>query len=233
MNALNDVCDMLDTYTGRDKVIRTLCYTAKLAAGIYAKSDPEYSNKLGLFSSKMSATRATLRLLDDLPMLQYSIEYGLGRKEPDRVMSVIGILRNAIDHVYYPIEKICWLAEHNLLNVKDPSKWDTLSSLCWVASIYLNLIKTIRGLQVIEKHKKCIDKLENETSANLNRLLAKQRMEMITVFRLTLDLVHAGSTLPKGFFLGGKLESWHVGLIGTVSSFIGLYQYFAAKSLLK
>jgi peroxin-11C len=54
-------------------------------------------------------------------------------------------------------------------------------------------------------------------------------METISVLRLTLDLVHAGSTLPKGLLWGGKLESWHVGLIGTVSSFIGLYQYFAKK----
>lgn len=58
-------------------------------------------------------------------------------------------------------------------------------------------------------------------------------MEIISIVRLSLDLVHAGSTLPGGFLWGGKLESWHVGLIGTVSSFIGLYQYFAAKSLAK
>lgn len=70
-------------------------------------------------------------------------------------------------------------------------------------------------------------------SATLNRLLAKQEMEMISVFRLTLDLIHAGSTLPKGFLWGGKFENWHVGLIGTVSSFIGLYQYFAVKRMNK
>jgi peroxin-11C len=54
-------------------------------------------------------------------------------------------------------------------------------------------------------------------------------METISVLRLSLDLVHAGSTLPKGLLWGGQLQSWHVGLIGTVSSFIGLYQYFAKK----
>lgn len=70
-------------------------------------------------------------------------------------------------------------------------------------------------------------------SATLSRLLAKQQMEMISVFRLTLDLVHAGSTLPKGFLWGGRFETWHVGLIGTVSSFIGLYQYFAVKRMNK
>lgn len=89
----------------------------------------------------MSQTRATLRLLDDLPMLQYTLEYGLGHKEPDGTMSWIGVLRNVIDHIYYPVEKICWLSEHNLITMKNPDKWDTISSLCWVASIYLNLMK--------------------------------------------------------------------------------------------
>lgn len=62
-------------------------------------------------------------------------------QEPDRTMSIIGVIRNIVDHIYYPVEKICWLAEHNLLTVKNPSKWDTISSMCWVISIYLNLMK--------------------------------------------------------------------------------------------
>lgn len=65
------------------------------------------------------------------------------------------------------------------------------------------------------------------------RLLVKQRMEMISIFRLTLDFVHATSTLPPGMLWGGKFKSWHVGAIGTISSFIGLYQYFAKKQIAK
>lgn len=56
-------------------------------------------------------------------------------------MSIIGVVANIVDHIYYPVEKICWLAEHKLLNVKDPSKWDVISSVFWVMSIYLNLMK--------------------------------------------------------------------------------------------
>lgn len=54
-------------------------------------------------------------------------------------------------------------------------------------------------------------------------------MEMLSIFRLSLDLVHAGSTLPKGYLWGGKFESWQVGLIGSISSIVGLYQYFVKK----
>lgn len=37
------------------------------------------AKKLALFSSQMSATRATLRLFDDLPALKSTLEYGSGK----------------------------------------------------------------------------------------------------------------------------------------------------------
>lgn len=117
--------------------------------------------------------------------------------------------------------------------------------------------RTIRSYTVMEQHKTHINKPENESryiplekkntlsisltvnstlihvhSQAVKMLLIKQRMELISIVRLTLDLVHAGSTLPKGMLWGGKFESWHVGLIGTISSFIGLYQYFAKKRII-
>lgn len=64
-------------------------------------------------------------------------------------------------------------------------------------------------------------------------LMAKQKMEMISVVRLSLDLTHAVSTLPPGWFWGGKLKTWHVGALGTCSAMIGIYQYFAKKKLKK
>lgn len=67
----------------------------------------------------------------------------------------------------------------------------------------------------------------------LAALLAKQRIEMISIVRLSIDLTHAVSTLPKGWFWGGKLKTWHVGALGTISAMIGIYQYFAKKKLKK
>lgn len=68
----------------------------------------DMAKKLAIFSTKMSQTRANLRLFDDIPMIQYSLDYGWGEKEPDRLMAAIGVLTNVIDHVYYPVDKICW-----------------------------------------------------------------------------------------------------------------------------
>lgn len=82
-------------------------------------------------------------------------------------------------------------------------------------------------------HHKNMNKLEKESTNNLKLMLAKQQMEKMSVFRLTLDFVHATSTLPNGWLWGGKFSPKTIGAIGTVSSFIGLYQYFAKKNLAK
>jgi peroxin-11C len=82
-------------------------------------------------------------------------------------------------------------------------------------------------------HRSNIDELENESSVALKKLQAKEQMEMISIVRLTLDFVHATSTLPQGWLWGGKFSNLVVGAIGTTSSFIGLYQYFAKKRLAK
>lgn len=82
-------------------------------------------------------------------------------------------------------------------------------------------------------HRKNIDKFENENAVALKKLEAKERLETINIFRLVLDFIHATSTLPSGWAWGGKLNSYTVGLIGTCSSFIGLYNYFAKKQLAK
>lgn len=55
-------------------------------------------------------------------------------------MASIGVVTNVIDQIYYPIEKIAWLAENNLISA-DGNKWDTVSSIFWVASIYLTLLR--------------------------------------------------------------------------------------------
>lgn len=232
MMALSEFCDMIDTYGGRDKVMKGLCYSAKLIAGLQLNRSPELSKKFAIFSSKLSGARATLRLIDDVPMIQYALEYGLGEKEPDRIMSFVGLIANIVDLIYYPIEKICWLSEHNILNLTNADDWNMLSSFFWVISIYLNLMRTMRNITIMEQHKKCENNLNNSKEI-LEKVAIKRRMEVLSILRLSLDFTHAVSTLPKGYLWGGKLQMWQVGLIGTTSAALGTYQYIKKKQLSK
>lgn len=58
--------------------MKGLCYSAKLVSGLQKTRNPEWSRKFGIISSKISGARATLRLIDDIPMIKYALDYGLG-----------------------------------------------------------------------------------------------------------------------------------------------------------
>lgn len=74
MSTLGKCSEFLETYSGRDKVMRLLYYSAQLISGL------TNSKKLDTFSEHLSECRTVLRLFDDLPMLNYTLMYGLGRK---------------------------------------------------------------------------------------------------------------------------------------------------------
>lgn len=61
-------------------MLKALCYVAKLTGGLSAGQNAELSRKLLVFSSKISGARTTVRLIDDIPLLQYTLEYGWGKQ---------------------------------------------------------------------------------------------------------------------------------------------------------
>lgn len=78
MDNLSLVSDYLSTYQGRDKLLRTLSYAAKLASGIpYSEETVE---KLKKFGSEMSSCRVILRLLDDIPAWHDALSFDWSKK---------------------------------------------------------------------------------------------------------------------------------------------------------
>lgn len=59
--------------------MKALCYGTKLIGGYYADRKPELAKRYAIASSRISGARATLRLIDDIPMIQYALEYGWGQ----------------------------------------------------------------------------------------------------------------------------------------------------------
>ena len=68
---------------------------------------------------------------------------------------------------------------------------------------------------------------------NKERLRSQQNSELLSCLRLLLDLSYAVSYLPKGTLWGGKFSAWQVGALGTISSFISLYQSLSKKKAQK
>lgn len=56
-------------------------------------------------------------------------------------MAMLGVTANIVDLLYYPVEKICWLGEHNILKIKNLEYWDNVNTVFWVIGVYLNLMR--------------------------------------------------------------------------------------------
>ncbi|KAF5295108.1 hypothetical protein FQA39_LY13259 [Lamprigera yunnana] len=220
---LNDVCDALDTYRGRDKLIRTLCYTSKLIGSLAC--DDNFAKKCRIFGSHMSTARIVTGLFNDLPALKNTLNYGVGDKEPDSFLATISFIINVVDQLYFFVDKIAWFAEINIITVKSTAAWRTSSTVLCGISIYLNLVRTLRQSIALHHHKDTIRNEETRQSALMK--IADHHMELLSLVRLSLDLTQTINSLPSGFLWSSKLRQSQIGLIATISSFVGLYQMFA------
>lgn len=71
--------------------MKALCYGTKIVAGYYGDSKPELAKRYAIASSRISGARATLRLIDDIPMIQYALEYGWG-DGVSKIIRIIGMI---------------------------------------------------------------------------------------------------------------------------------------------
>ena len=67
---------LLQTYAGRDKLMRTSTYICMLLAG---KLEGKAAQDFGVIAKQISSARTVGRLYDDLLMLGFSYSYGFGK----------------------------------------------------------------------------------------------------------------------------------------------------------
>lgn len=225
---------VLETYRGRDKVIRTLCYGSQLVGGVLSRSSASndssrrWGRSLLLLSAQLSQCRTVLRLFDDLSMLGYSYSYGLGASEDDGCVRWLSVLTNMADQLYYPCEHVAWAADAGVVAVKS-ERWWFLSSVLWASSLLLSLLRSIRVLQLLQKKLKKCEKSEDGRNEAV-RLRRRACSELLSALSSAADLCNAVHWLPPGFLWAGRFPDWTVGLMGTVSSVIGLIQMSRSQS---
>ena len=71
----------LESYRGRDKVIRCTSYCSLLLGGLIENKNKAIANKLFLVVSELNACRVVLRLFDDSSMAAYCLKYGTGSNQ--------------------------------------------------------------------------------------------------------------------------------------------------------
>ncbi|KAM6921894.1 peroxisomal membrane protein 11C [Xenentodon cancila] len=224
---------VLESYRGRDKIIRTVCYGSQLVGGLLTRnenkdvSSQRFGKSLLLFSAQLSHCRTVLRLFDDLSMLAYSHSFGLGASEKDACVRWISVFTNVADQLYYPCEHIAWAADAELIKVKS-DRWWLFSTVLWGTSLLLGILRSLRVLLLLKKKlKKCE---RDEGGRRNSHLHKKMREELLSVLSSIADLSNAVHWMPPGFLWAGRFPTWLVGLLGTISSLTGLILMSAIDS---
>ena len=83
---------VLETYRGREKLMRLLQYASFLASGgLHKVSCETTGEKFRIFAEAMSECRTVLRLFDDAAMISYACSYGTGKEVGKTILNSIDI----------------------------------------------------------------------------------------------------------------------------------------------
>ncbi|MEE6487977.1 hypothetical protein FKM82_015100 [Ascaphus truei] len=178
-----------------------LCYSCQLVGGILAQKDgkkQESAKSLLIIASQLSHCRTVLRLFDDLAMFAYSKQYGLGRKE--------GLILSFLELCY------------TIQCVNGDSAFNPFTARRGLRRIATPL--AAKGSTNRMKSFFC----RGEGPLSRGQIKAQVRSEVLSIIGSLSDLANAVHWMPPGFLWGGQSPTWLVGLMGTGSSLISIYQ---------
>ncbi|XP_015359182.1 peroxisomal membrane protein 11C isoform X1 [Marmota marmota marmota] len=228
MAALNGLASALESYRGRDRLIRTLGYCCQLVGGVLVEQCParsEVGTRLLVVSAQLSHCRTVLRLFDDLAMFVYTKQYGLGSEEKDVFVRWLSVLGNVADQLYYPCEHVAWAADAKVLCM-DSARWWTLSTALWGFSLLLGVARSL--WTVLRLRQRLRNPMANLTSrlpqSKQRAIEVRMHSEVLTLLSNLADLANAVHWLPPGVLWAGRFPPWLVGLMGTISSLLSIYQ---------
>ncbi|XP_074664807.1 ectoderm-neural cortex protein 1-like isoform X1 [Strix aluco] len=206
--ALSGLVAVLETYRGRDRVVRALCYGCQLAGGALAGPQAPPSGLPGSLlavSAQLSACRTALRLFDDFAMLSYSCGYGLGPKDEDSLVRGLSVLCNLASQLYYPCEHVAWAADAGIIPVGS-RKWWTLSTALWAMSLLLGILRSLRIL--FQLRRKLRQHKRTSSPQSQQEMKAQVKAEVLSVLTDAADLANAIHWLPPGFLWAGRFPPW-------------------------
>eukprot|EP00127_Corallochytrium_limacisporum_P001036 Clim_evm35s34 gene=Clim_evmTU35s34 len=220
----------LETRNGRDKAFRVLSYFFKMLGHLAERRGNYYSaERYTNVANQFGGWRVLLRLFDDVPMLAYSLSYGLGHHEKDQTTRVLNIVKNCCDQLYFPTEHFAWAVDSQLIAKGSDSTpiWQ-LGDCFWTGSLVIGIILSAREIKAIDEEYKKLP--GDEKISSVGRSLERRKIsQQLSIVKNSADLVNAINWLPGNILWAGKLNAGWVGFFGTISSVVGIYQSYPAS----
>nr|KAF6481465.1 peroxisomal biogenesis factor 11 gamma [Molossus molossus] len=158
-------------------------------------------------------------------MFMYTKQYGLGSEEGDMLVQCVSVLGNLADQLYYPCEHIAWAADTKILHM-DSARWWMLSMIFWGLSLLLGIAKSLWVvLKLRHQLRSPTVAFTSQLSWSKRRAMEAQiQSELLILLSNLADLADAVHWLPAGVLWAGRIPPWLVGLLGTISSLLSVYQ---------
>ncbi|KAG8183810.1 hypothetical protein JTE90_027735 [Oedothorax gibbosus] len=154
-------------------------------------------------------------------MLQYTLSYGIGSKDEHAVARVLGVLKNLLDQVYFPVEHMAWAADQKIVKAQS-SYFYTFGTILWGLSSYIGIVKSLIMMSVLQRKTRGVKNVVLH-----EKIVGKQLELLLLACQEAADFVLAVNYLPAGSLLwAGTLKKREIGLIGTFSSILRLLMLF-------
>ncbi|XP_013408603.1 peroxisomal membrane protein 11C [Lingula anatina] len=226
--------NLIQTYRGRDKMIRLCTYAATFLSGA---SRGKLAEKFGALAIPLGKCRVVLRLFDDLPMILYARKLGLMKQEKNLLLQLLGVAQNIANLCYFPVEHIAFGGDLKLWDVNSP-KWWTTGIAIWATSLITGILRSLIKIILLrqERHKLAREQghegredpdLSSVPKFSVRKLKKEELDEILAFFKNSFDLLNAVNWLPKGFLWAGKFSTMQSGLWGLISTSIGLYELYS------
>ena len=127
------------------------------------------------------------------------------------------------NQLYYPVEHVAWAADNHLLPVNSGPLWTT-TVILWALPLLITLIRTLKGLAEVRLQLQHFRANPTSDPVRTREVMSRQFTLTLDIVQTLCDLCLAVFWMPPGFLWAGKLSALCWGLMGTMSSFIGLYK---------
>ncbi len=143
--------------------------------------------------------------------------------------------------LYYPAEHMAWLVDNKLVPGKSTSLW-TVATMLWGTPLLITALQSTTALininqemELLWRQEKSSNSIEKKVlfsdqrqyvgrTPQMKVLMSRRFHIVLSIIQSLSDLINAVHWLPEGVLWSGKLPLFWVGLLGTLSSLIGLYK---------
>jgi len=221
LDNLTKLIRYLETHNGRDKIVRLFQYSARFISwSLINNNKAADAKKYQTLEETSSLARKVFRLGKSISLLQNA--FRTFNEEHDGVLKTTVVVQQISLSLWLFLDHIIWATKIGLIK-SDTPKHARRANTFWLIAMLAGIVKScylLQQTQQIVSHALATGKGESVSSARKAQL--EHLLELLrNIFDVPIPLTGLNQTVQK------TIPTGIVGLCGSVSSIIGIYQVWS------